>query len=67
VTIVGQNTASSAAVIGGTLTGAPGVATLHYTQTNSNSNMAAGADVTVTGGAFTVSVPAGTVFTLTTL
>lgn len=66
LTIVGQNTASTTAVIGGSVAGVSGVSTLHYSQTNSGSNMAAGADVGVAGGTFTVSVPANTVFTLTT-
>ncbi len=68
ITIVGENTSSSTAVIGGTLKNAPTTNVLHYTFTNASNNMATGSDVTVTaGGTFTASVPANTVFTLTTM
>jgi hypothetical protein len=67
VTLFGQNSTGSTQTIGGTLTGTPSVSTLHYSQTNSSSNMAAGDDVPVSGGAFTATVPNNTVFTLTTL
>jgi O-glycosyl hydrolase len=66
-TIFGRNTSSSTQVLGGTLANVPAVGPLHYIQTNGSSNMAKGADVPVSGGSFTVSIPANTVFTLTTL
>ena len=67
LTIVGQNTTSSTQVIGGTLKNAPANSVLHYSQTTTTDNMKAGADVIVTNGTFKVSIPAGAMFTLTTL
>lgn len=67
ITIVGYNTTASQQVIGGTMTNVPAASTFHYSRTNSSSNMAAGSDVNISGGAFTATVPANTVFTLTTL
>jgi O-glycosyl hydrolase len=67
ITIVGYNTSSSQQIIGGTLTGTPASSVFHYWQTNSSSNMTQGTDVSISGGSYTVTVPADTVFTLTTL
>ena len=66
VTIVGQNNNSTAQTMNVSLSGigtAPNK--LSYYQTNSTSNMAQGADVPVTGGTASITVPANTVFTLT--
>jgi O-glycosyl hydrolase len=67
ITIFGQNTTGSQQVIGGTLTNAPAASVLHYSQTNSTSNMATGANVPITNNTFAAMVPNNTVFTLTTL
>jgi hypothetical protein len=51
----------------GTLTNLPAtVSTLEFYRTNYALDLARGADVAVTGGSFSVSVPADTYFTLAT-
>ena len=65
VTIVGHNTGSSAVTINGQLQNLPSVNSLALYQTNSSLNMQRGADVSVIGGAFSVTVPADTFFSLT--
>jgi hypothetical protein len=65
LTIFGQNTSASSQTLSialNNITNLP--ATLAYYQTNSTSNMAQGANVAVSGGTATVTVPANTVFTL---
>jgi O-glycosyl hydrolase len=66
VTVVGNNTSASDQTLAVALNNLGTVpATLQYFQTNWQSNMAQGPVVTVTNGQATVTVPAGTVFTLT--
>jgi glucosylceramidase len=67
VTICGKNNTGSTQIIGGTLAGTPAVSALHFSQTTTTSNMTSGPNVPVTNGTFYVTVPAGSVFTLTTM
>jgi fibronectin type 3 domain-containing protein len=67
LTLVGQNTSSSAQTLSLSLANVPAPTSLQYFQTNAGSNMARGSDVVVSGGAATVTVPANTTFTLTGL
>jgi O-glycosyl hydrolase len=66
ITVVGNNTSGSAQTLTITLSSLGTIpAALQYFQTNSSSNMSQGANVAVTAGSASVTVPAGTVFTLT--
>lgn len=67
LTLVGQNTSGSAQTVAIALDNLAAPTSLQYSQTNSGSHMAQGADVPVSGGSATVTVPANTVFTLTGL
>jgi O-glycosyl hydrolase len=67
ITIVGSNTGATNEVIGGTLKNTPAASIFHVTLTNSSLNMAVKPNVTISGNKFTVSVPANSLFTLTTL
>ncbi len=63
--IVGLNTSSSAITVNGTLTRAPAVSTFEVFRTNPSLNlMQDDTDMTVTSGAFSLPVEAGTTFTL---
>jgi hypothetical protein len=67
LTIVGRNTASNSIIVSGTLASLSGaISTLELYQTNALQNLARGADVTVSGGAFSVTIPGNTFFTLVT-
>jgi chitodextrinase len=67
LTIVGRNTASNSIIVSGTLASLSGtISTLELYQTNASQNLAQGTNVTVTGGAFSVTIPANTYFTLVT-
>ena len=65
LTLVGQNTSSSAQTLNLSLAHLPAPTSLQYFQTNAGSNMAPGPAVVVSGGAATVTVPGNTTFTLT--
>jgi O-glycosyl hydrolase len=67
VTIVGQNTSASAITLSGSLSnvGTQSALELYYTD-NGSANMQQLSNVAVSGGAFTFSAPANSVFTLTT-
>jgi chitodextrinase len=67
LTLVGQNTSSSAQPLNLSLANLPAPTFLQYFQTNSASNMAQGSPVVVSGGAATITVPGTTTFTLTGL
>jgi hypothetical protein len=67
LTLVGQNTSSSAQTLNLSLANVPAPTSLQYFRTNSGSNMAQGSAVVVSGGAATVTVPGSTTFTLTGL
>lgn len=67
VTVVGENTSSRSLAISVTLTNVPMPGALQYFQTNGSSNLAAGAPVAVSAGTANVTVPSGTIFTLTGL
>ena len=64
VSIVARNTGSSATV-SATLTNLPAVTRFAYYKTDGSNNMAQGADVSVTAGVFSFSVPSGAIVTLT--
>lgn len=65
-TLVGNNTSSSSHTLSISLANIPNVpGTLSYYQTNATSNTTQGANVAVTGGTATLTVPANTIFTLT--
>lgn len=66
ITIVSRNTGSTTTV-SATLTNLPAVSSFAYYKTDSTNNMAQGADVAVTGGAFSFSVPSGAIVTLTAI
>jgi O-glycosyl hydrolase len=66
VTVVGENTGTSSQTISGNLTGGLNASLFRLYYTNSSLNEQRQADVAVTGNAFTFSVPADTIFTLTT-
>ncbi len=63
LTIVARNT-GSAATVSATLTNLPAVTRFAYYKTDGTNNMAQGADVSVTTGAFSFSVPSGAIVTL---
>jgi len=65
VTIVGHNTSTSAITINGQLQNLSVPNSLMLYQTNSSVNLQRGADIPVVGGAFSVSIPADTFFSLT--
>jgi hypothetical protein len=65
VTIMGQNTGAGSDTITTNLTNLPPVSSFEYYQTNSTQNMQRGTDVAVTGSSFTFTVPANTIYTLT--
>jgi O-glycosyl hydrolase len=65
VTIMGQNTGTGSDTITTNLTNLPPVSSFQYYQTNSTQNMQRGTDVAVTGSSFTFTVPANTIYTLT--
>jgi hypothetical protein len=65
LTLVGENNSGSAQTLSIALNNVTAPAALHYYQTNSDSNMAPGADVPVNAGSATLTVPADTTFTLT--
>jgi len=66
ITVVGNNTSSSSQTLTIALNAlGTNPTALQYFQTNASSNMTQGADVAVSGGFAEVTVPAGTVFTLT--
>lgn len=68
LTIVGNNTTASSQTLAISLSnvGVPPAAFSYY-QTNATSNMSQGADVSVSNGTATVTIPANTIFTLTGL
>lgn len=65
LTIVGRNNNGGSVTINGSLLNLPAVSTLELYQTTSTVNLQRGADVTVTGGAFSVQVLGNGFFTLT--
>jgi chitodextrinase len=66
VTIVGNNTTTSSQTLTIALNNVSNLpSNLNYYQTNSTSNMTQGANVAVSAGTATVTVPANTIFTLT--
>jgi chitodextrinase len=66
LTIVGENNSSAAQTLTLSLNNLDAVpSSLQYYQTNSGSDLAQGADVTVTGGSASLTVPGSTTFTLT--
>jgi hypothetical protein len=65
LTFVGHNTSGSAVVLNGALSNVGTVTTLNsYTTDSANANITRGADVAVSGGSFSYSVPADTFFAL---
>lgn len=66
MTIVGRSTSGSSMTISGTLRNVPALSTLQVYRTNGSLNMERGTDVQVSNGAFTLTVAANTMFTLTT-
>ena len=67
LTLVGMNGSNSAQTVSVALTNVATPTTLQYFQTNSDSDMAQGPDVPVSGGRADLTVPADTTFTLTGL
>jgi O-glycosyl hydrolase len=67
ITIIGSNTGGTSEVIGGVLKNAPAASAFHVIMTNSSKNMAVSPDAAITNNNFVVSVPANTIFTLTTV
>jgi O-glycosyl hydrolase len=65
VTIVGINTSASAAPLSGTLASLPAVSGLDLYYTSPTANLAHAGTVPVTGGTFSVTIPADCVFALT--
>jgi uncharacterized repeat protein (TIGR01451 family) len=65
ITIIGHNTGSSSIAINGQLLNLPAISSLAIYQTNSSVNLQRGTDVPVTGGTFTVTIPADTFFSMT--
>lgn len=65
LTIVGMNTNSSAQTLTGSLVNVTTPASLALYQTTSTQNTAAAGSVPVSGGSFSVTVPADSIFTLT--
>ncbi len=67
VTIIGRNSGSGTITVNGTLTNLPAaVSTFESYRTNLSSNLQRGADVPVSGNAFSLTVAGHTVFTLAT-
>jgi hypothetical protein len=66
ISIVGENTGTSTQSITGTLTGGLNASVFNMYETNSSLNEQQQANVTVTSNTFSFSVPADTIFTLTT-
>ena len=64
LTIVTRNTGSTA-MVSAALTNLPAVTSFSYYRTDGSSNMAQGADVVVSAGSFSFSVPSGSIVTLT--
>ncbi len=67
LTIFGHNRAAAPVTLRGALTGLPAVASLSLFQTTPTTNLAPGPAVAVTGGAFSATIDANSIFTLTTL
>jgi O-glycosyl hydrolase len=65
-TIVGRSTSTSSQTLTGTLQNIAGVSALKFFQTTSSQNIQQGSDVAVSGGAFTATIAANAMFTLTT-
>jgi O-glycosyl hydrolase len=65
ISIIGQNSGSSAITINGQLLNLPAVGSLALYTTNSSVNFQRGADVPVTANTFSVTIPANTFFSLT--
>ena len=65
VTIVGRNEGSASVTFSGTLANLPAVTAFQFWRTTSSIDMQRGSDVAVSGGAFSFTAPAGSVFTLT--
>jgi hypothetical protein len=65
VSIVGHNTDASPVTINGLLQSLPLVNSLAPYQTNASLNLQHAADISVVGGAFSVSIPADTFFSMT--
>lgn len=66
LTLVGRSTASSSQTLNGTLNNLAGVTSFRFYQTSTGANMQQGPNVPVSGNTFTVTVPANSLFTLTT-
>jgi hypothetical protein len=66
VTIVGQNTGSTADTVTTSLTNLPSISSLEFYQTTSTQNMQRGADIPLTNNTFTYTAAANSVYTLTT-
>jgi hypothetical protein len=66
ITIAGENTGTSATTLTGHLTGGLGTNLFNYYLTNRSLNEQQQADVAVNNNTFTFTVPADTIFTLTT-
>ena len=65
-TLIAHNTGAAPITINGLLTGLPvAVTSLSLYQTNSAVDLQLGAPITVTNGAFSVTIPAATIFSLT--
>jgi hypothetical protein len=65
ITIVGINTSGSAAMLNGTLASLPIAPYLNLYYTSATTNLANGGSVPVNNGAFSATIPANCVFTLT--
>jgi len=65
VTLVGRNAGSSNVTFSGSLSNLPTVPAFEFYTTTTSNNLQRGADVAVTGQAFSFSAPANGVFTLT--
>jgi O-glycosyl hydrolase len=65
VSIVGHNTGTAAITINGQLQHLPEVISLALYRTNASVNLQRGTDIPVVGGAFSVTIPADTFFSLT--
>jgi methionine-rich copper-binding protein CopC len=66
ITLVGENTGTSAQSVTGALTGGLSASRFNFYLTNSSLSEQQQGDVTVANGTFSVNVPADTIFTLTT-
>jgi O-glycosyl hydrolase len=65
VTLVGINTATTAASLSGTLASLPSLTHLDLFYTTATTNLASGSSVAVSNGVFSALIPADSVFTLT--